>query len=128
MNFDELWEELRNENPELFAKVDQRIAEILSLEKPRGCPPDCYPGFCDDPDEEICDRCWASYEKRKTPITNYDRLKNMSMEDLAAMTKICRATAENLDECEKWRFPDGSPDCYSCALDWLKQEEQNDSP
>lgn len=61
----------------------------------------------------------------KTTITNYDRLTHMSMEDLAAMKKICRVTAENLDECEKWRFPDGSPDCYSCALDWLKQEAED---
>ena len=56
------------------------------------------------------------------PITNYDSLRAMSMEELAAMKIICRVTAENLDECEKWRFPDGSPDCYSCALDWLRQE------
>lgn len=75
-------------------------------------------------DNEVCWSCVAmggagNYKEFKT---NYDRLTHMSMEELAATKKICRVTAENLDECEKWRFPDGSPDCYSCALDWLKQE------
>ena len=68
-----------------------------------------------------CVECGLSRKNYK-PMTNADRIRAMSDEELAAMKKICRVTAENLDECEKWRFPDGSPDCYSCALDWLRQE------
>lgn len=72
--------------------------------------------------EANCPGCFEGSHYRPKPITNGDRLRAKSDEELAAMKIICRVTAENLDECEKWRFPDGSPDCYSCALDWLRQE------
>lgn len=85
----------------------------------------------------LCESCWnypcASDKTKKITgcfvyrpkTSNGDKLRAMSDEELAATKKICRVTAENLDECEKWRFPDGSPDCYSCALDWLKQEAED---
>lgn len=115
MNFDELWEELRAENPELIDKVDQRVAEIRSLEKPRGCPPDYNPGFCDDPDEEICDRCWASWEKRKPKHTNADRLRAMSDEELADwFVSLGGEVCPFVGDCQH--------SCRQCWLDWLRQE------
>lgn len=119
-SFDAVWEELRKGNPELIAKVDQRVAEILSREKQRGCPPDCNPGFCDDPDEEICGRCWANWENRKLPITNGDRIRSMSDE------KLVEIFANN--DCGYCRIHDfcfakGSAiNCEDVWLDWLRQE------
>lgn len=117
-SFDAVWEELRKGNPELIAKVDQRVAEILSREKQRGCPPDCNPGFCDDPDEEICGRCWANWEKRKLPITNADRIRSMSDEELA---KWLAAQSESA-ACPIFGAHGCQASCIQCWLDWLRQE------
>lgn len=124
-SFDAVWEELRKGNPELIAKVDQRVAEILSREKQRGCPPDCNPGFCDDPDEEICDRCWASWGKRRCVSTNADLiLASTDVEQLAdrLMPIMCM-------RCAVWGLCAGAvtkkswhAKCLSQALEWLKQE------
>ena len=119
-SFDAVWEELRKGNPELIAKVDQRVAEIRSREKQRGCPPDRNPGFCDDPDEEICDRCWAAWEKRKPKHTNGDKFRTMSDEELVEIFAnndcgYCRIH----DFC----FAKGSAiNCEDVWLDWLRQE------
>lgn len=110
-SFDAVWEELRKGNPELIDKVDQRVAEILSREKQRGCPPDCNPGFCDDPDEEICGRCWANWEKRKLPITNGDRTRSMSDEELADWVWGAETAGRAY-----------GPRGKKAWLDWLKEE------
>lgn len=107
-SFDSVWEELRKGNPEVINRADQRVAEILSREKQRGCPPDCNPGFCDDPDEEICDRCWANWEKRKPKPSHGDKLRAMSDEELAEFLSI-QMVAEVV---HGWK----------CWLDWLRQE------
>jgi len=113
-SFDAVWEELRKGNPELIAKVDQRVAEIRSREKQRGCPPDCNPGFCDDPDEEICDHCWANWEKRKPKQTNADRIRSMSDEELAAW----------LADHPVVSMYDSSNPQHKAWLDWLRREAQ----
>lgn len=121
-SFDAVWEELRKGNPELIAKVDQRVAEIRSREKQRGCPPDCNPGFCDDPDEEICDRCWASWEKRKPKQTNADRLRSMTDEELAELLSdigCCEYEHMCAGECKPCH---NGKSCQDYWLDWLRQE------
>lgn len=94
----------------------------FSNEEPegRGCPPDCNPGFCDDPTEEECDRCWASWEKRKPKYTHRDMLREMNNKDLAEWlaTAIARHYGQPTDvtavEKQLW-------------LDWLEKEvEDND--
>lgn len=57
MTFDELWEELRKENPELINTITEICEEIEEM----GCPPDRNPGFCDDPDAEMCFNCKLDY-------------------------------------------------------------------
>lgn len=78
--------------------IKENYPFYFSNEEPegRGCPPDCNPGFCDDPDEEICDRCWANWEKRKPKYTHRDMLREMSNKELAEW--LATAVAKHYDQ------------------------------
>lgn len=36
------------------------------------CPPDYNPGFCDEVDNEICQRCWEDYLENFKGFTRWD--------------------------------------------------------
>lgn len=73
-------------------------------------------------DKSKCDFYPSVREKEKKPQSNYDRLRAMSVEELANAKIICPYTAENMDMCEKWIVSGDTRDCAACALDWLRQE------
>lgn len=54
--------------------------------------------------------------------TNYDKLRAMTMEELANSRTLCPYTAQEGDKCDKWIGSDDMRNCAACALDWLKQE------
>ena len=73
-----------------------------------------------------CPRCGGIFKKVK-PMTNADRIRAMSDEELsvwiASMTTVCECCAE-INECE-------SPKCFNKCLhgveDWLKQPPKGES-
>ena len=84
---EEAWERIREAYPERIEQVNDMVDKIrMTIDPPRGCPPDCNPGFCGpDDDEEMCRRCWASWEERRPRISNADKYFRMaSDEDIAA--------------------------------------------
>lgn len=58
-------------------------------------------------------------------MTNYERIKAMSVEEMARenTTLFCRACKEeNPEECEKEDFINGLSPCSQCVLEWLNSE------
>lgn len=95
---------------------------------------DVYDGCCEceypENSDENSDDPPTKYEPK--PQTNADRIRSMSDEELAEFFTpfyydgpkfYCPAQADvGEGECA------AKSDCRQCWLDWLKQEEQNDSP
>lgn len=93
----------------------------FSNEKPksRGCPPDCNPGFCDDPDEDTCNRCWAGWEKWKPKYTHRDMLKEKNNEELAGW--LATAIARHYDQSKT--VTDVEKQLW---LNWLEREVEDE--
>ena len=53
----------------------------------------------------------------KKPMTNADRIRAMTDEELAETLSSFRCP-------QKWCFPKDGKNCKSCWLDWLKQEAE----
>lgn len=67
--------------------------------------------------EANCRGCFEGSHYKPKPITNADRIRAMTDEDLAMLLqpgcpdRVCRDSPPH--------------DCYNCWLDWLKQEVKN---
>lgn len=88
----------------------------------------------DDGDIGFCDKCYynhileekgippTEYEAKPKPMTNGDRIRRMTDEELAkfiaplASCPHCYARRVNIEDC--------GYDCKKAWLDWLKQEAQ----
>jgi hypothetical protein len=82
----------------------------------------------------VCERCtengncaWQNHdeticrEKPAFPITNYDRIRAMSDEELAEF--IGKVTAGGYGICAPGHYDcSGKESCAPCWLDWLRQE------
>jgi len=80
---------------------------------------DFYDLCCECEYSENSDDPPTKYEPK--PMTNADRIRSMSDEELAAEMKEEGGCPH---DCECPDVMDA--DCYKCWLDWLKQEEKND--
>ena len=70
--------------------------------------------------EENCPGCFEGSNYRPKPITNADRIRSMSDEELAIEETAkggCPHDCETPDDLDT--------DCVRCWLDWLKQEVDN---
>lgn len=119
---EDAWERLREAYPERAEQVNDMVDKIrMTVDPPRGCPPDCNPGFCDDPDEEICDRCWANWEERKPRISNADKyFRIASDEDIAAYIVYLTKTYWPLSY-DKFDRTQHQEEIH-LLTDWLKKE------
>ena len=72
------------------------------------CPASGCPSFGD---------CLVEYEKAQKPMTNADRIRSMSDEELARIfvkAPLCRASETKVD-CRQTKS------CLQCLTEWLKQ-------
>ena len=83
---------------------------------------DKYSTACACAREKCSDDCsfYREYKQKLKPITNYDRLRAMSVEEMAKWIMIIEPTAcpfrdDHGDDCPFSL-------CKDCWLDWLKQE------
>lgn len=84
-------------------KMDRLCTELEQIEKV--------------PRHEKC-RCFIP----ERPITNADRIRQMSDDELATLFgDACACHYDDADVCEKWGGA-----CDRCWLDWLKQEVDDD--
>ena len=92
----------------------------------------CKTCWHDDGDIGFCDKCYynhileekgippTEYEAKPKPITNADRIRNMSDEELAEVIKHPCDIGNHIPT--EWC---ASRSCgYQCSLDWLKQEAE----
>lgn len=61
---------------------------------------------------------YLDYPKERKPMTNADRIRSMTDEELAEILNCHNFCARNFD-CENGKRP-----CQECNLDWLKQEAE----
>ena len=72
------------------------------------------------PHEEPCVNCTHCAEEHFAPMTNADRIRNMSDEELADMMFESCVEKMGLEEC---RYSDGGiHECKKCVLEWLQAE------
>ena len=71
--------------------------------------------------DPVCNTC-EQFNKFE-PMTNYDRIQNMSIEELAEfLQESIYAVGENLFECIDCSVVKG--DCKACYLKWLQAESE----
>lgn len=92
---------------------------------------DCCIGDTKDPiaiNADITECCLfePKQPKKPKPLTNADRIRQMTDEELAEMVsmKVCRIVKPDGKDCPKG-FYFGK--CDKCVIAWLKQEVQNDA-
>jgi hypothetical protein len=82
-----------------------------------------YDGCCECEYTENSDDPPTKYEPKS--MTNGDRIRRMTDEELAKAKILCPYTAVDMDMCEKWITSGDTRDCAACALDWLEQEAKD---
>ena len=93
----------------------------------------CHNCACDP----VCNHTWNGWEtcgnwiqKPEKPLTNADRLRAMSDEELAAFLERvhvdpCSACCDNLYWCRRNNAPE--PVCKNHFLEWLQQPAEEDT-
>ena len=67
---------------------------------------------------------YLDYPKPRKPITNADRIRAMTDEELAE--KLCKMQCYGVcPDGKDWAICD-KDDCQKCWIDWLKEEEHNE--
>ena len=77
----------------------------------------CHNDGCEEFD--TCIECWDEWSERNPPMTNADRIRSMTDEELVehfAIKDICHLIRRYTDG---WCSAHGT--CDQCARDWLKQ-------
>ena len=76
---------------------------------------DKYDGCCENSDCEAfdnCTECWDEWAERNPPITNADRIRAMSDEELADFVSSL-GCVDRIKRC--------CGSCKKCTLEWIKQ-------
>lgn len=69
-----------------------------------------------------CSECLDYNKWQTTKKTHYDKIRAMSMEEIAEiMVSDCPPNYPH-DDCREYKKWDGNLDCQQCWLNWLKQE------
>ena len=121
MSFDEMWESLKKEYPEIMGEAERCSEEVNAM---RGCPPDMNPGFCDDPDASECYLCRLIYIRdRKPKLTNADKLRTMSDEELAIYhAEHCGCPPGEDPAFHGYSCNIDAIGCVNCWTKWLREE------
>jgi hypothetical protein len=90
----------------------------------------CHNNDCDSFD--TCIDCWDDWVERNPPMTNADRIRAMSDEELAKVFEEIAFDVYNCNECQteymkkiKSRANCGN-ECDLCILEWLKQPAEGE--